>query len=78
MTATANQLLEEIRQLTVEERIDLALAIWEELPAEDLAVLSVPEEHKQLLDQRIAAYEANPDDTLSWEEVKLKLKERLA
>ncbi len=33
----------------------------------------VPEEHKKLLDERIAQYEANPQDVIQWGELKAEL-----
>jgi len=31
------------------------------------------EEHKQILEERLLSYKKNPENTLSWEEVKQKL-----
>ncbi len=58
-----------IDRLSVEERIQLMEAIWDDVAA---AVESrdVPQSHKEMLDRRIAAHEADPRAGFSWEEVK--------
>jgi putative addiction module component (TIGR02574 family) len=35
------------------------------------------EEHKRMLDERLASHKANPDDVLDWEEVKANLEKNL-
>ena len=35
------------------------------------------DEHKKLLDQRLAAHEANPSSGSSWEDVRLRIKDQL-
>ncbi len=34
----------------------------------------ISDEHKRILDERLKAYYANPNDVLTWEEVKAKYK----
>jgi putative addiction module component (TIGR02574 family) len=62
----------DFRSLSVLERLALIEAIWESLEdQQDEAPLS--DEHRALLDERIADMEANPGDGLTWEQLKAKL-----
>jgi putative addiction module component (TIGR02574 family) len=60
--------LNEIRLLSLDDRIWLVQAIWDTI-AEDQGQLELTEAQKQELDRRIADMEANPDDETSWEQV---------
>jgi putative addiction module component (TIGR02574 family) len=71
-----NQLLEQARQLSVEERIELVEAIWDSIAAAD-AALPVTDAQKVELDRRIAEHEANPEDVIPWDEVKAGTVSRL-
>lgn len=54
---------------------NLLKAIYEILRAADNSNdIEISDEHKRILDERIKAYYANPDDVLTWEEVKAKYK----
>ena len=54
---------------------NLLKAIYEILRAADNSNdFEISDEHKRILDERIKAYYANPDDVLTWEEVKAKYK----
>ncbi len=57
-TSTLTQAL----ALSVEERLRLVEAI--------LDSIELSEEQKQLFDRRIADLEANPDNVLTWEQIK--------
>lgn len=61
--------MREIRELSVEERIELAEAIWESVE-EDQDDFELTDAQKRELDRRLAAYEANPDDVIPWETVR--------
>lgn len=71
ITATLN----EITALSIEDRIRLVQAIWDTIAAEQ-AYPDLTELQKQELDRRIADYEANPNDVLTWDEIKAAIKER--
>jgi putative addiction module component (TIGR02574 family) len=66
--------LDEVKRLGVEERIELAEAIWDTV-AEDAtaAELPVSKEHRAELDRRLADLEAQPDAGSSWPEVRSRL-----
>lgn len=57
---------QEILSLSVADRIALATKIWESV-ADDAVGLS--DEHKQILDERIAEADANPDSMIPAEDV---------
>ncbi|RAM53452.1 MAG: hypothetical protein C6Y22_00970 [Hapalosiphonaceae cyanobacterium JJU2] len=65
--------LNEITALSVEDQIRLVQAIWDSIAAEQ-AYPDLTEVQKRELDRRITDYEANPDDILTWEEIKASIK----
>ena len=67
--------LKEITALSIEERIDFVQAILDSIAVEQ-AYPDFTEVQKRELDRRIADYEANPDNVLTWEEVKASIKKR--
>ena len=61
-----------IDRLSAEDRLRLIEELWDSI--EDLPdVVEIPELHKQELDRRLAAMQANPSAGSSWEEVKARL-----
>ena len=62
--------------LTVEQRLELIGELWDSIP-ESLDALPVPDWHREELDRRLAAADANPDAAIPWEEVKRRLREKL-
>ena len=71
MTQTTD-MMREIRALSVEERIELAEAIWDSVEEEG-EDCDLTDAQKRELERRLAAYEANPDDVIPWETVKQRL-----
>jgi putative addiction module component (TIGR02574 family) len=71
ITATLNQIV----ALNIQDRIRLVQAILDSIAAEqDYSELT--EFQKQELDRRIDDCEANPEDMLTWEQVKDSIKSR--
>ena len=70
-------LLEEAQRLPIEERIELAGAIWDTV-AEDAGIdaLPVSAAHRLELDRRLADLEADPNAGRSWEEVRERLERK--
>ncbi len=68
-------MLAEIEQLSVAERIQLIDEIWESI-AETPDALPLTEAQKELLDARLAAMEANPEEGRTWAQVKATLTKR--
>lgn len=58
-----------IDRMTVEERIALATAIWDSIPAESHPPL-LTEAQRRELDRRLADHAANPADVVPWEQIK--------
>jgi putative addiction module component (TIGR02574 family) len=62
-------LLEQASLLSVDEQIELVEAIWNGIVRHGVTPL-LPETQKTELDRRLADYLANPDDVISWSDVK--------
>ncbi len=62
-------LLEQASVLDIDEQIELVEAIWNGIVSRGVTP-SLTETQKSELDHRLADYLANPDDVLSWSEVK--------
>lgn len=69
MSKDLSTTLAEIETFPVDDRIRLIAAIWQSIEVERKDV-RLSEAQLKHLDRRIAAYEANPDDVLTWEEAK--------
>ena len=65
--------LSEILQLTVAERIQLAEDIWDSITAFPEAI-PLTDAQKEELDRRLRAYAENPNEGISWDELKNKLR----
>jgi putative addiction module component (TIGR02574 family) len=65
-----SNLQNEIGSLSSAEKFDLLDALWESLES-DLPVLT--DAQRAELDYRTAAYERNPSDVISWEQVRAGL-----
>ncbi len=63
------QLLEQAKVLAIDEQIELVEAIWDNIVSRN-AVPPLTEAQKTELDRRLAHHLANPDDVVSWDEVK--------
>ena len=70
-TASLNQIV----SLSIQNRIRLVQAILESIFAEQVQP-DLTELQKQELDRRIDDSEANPENVLTWEEVKASVKAR--
>ena len=58
-----------IEQLTAEQRIDLALEIWESLGDDRPPSRLTPDQRRELL-RRDAELDANPSAALTWEQIR--------
>ena len=61
-----------IDRLSLAERMLLVEEIWDSIATEAEA-LEVPQSHKDELDRRLAAHDADPGSGSSWEDVKTRL-----
>ena len=62
--------------LSVEQRLELIGELWNSIP-DSLEALPVPDWHREELDRRLAAADANADAAIPWEEVKRRLQEKI-
>jgi putative addiction module component (TIGR02574 family) len=63
-------------ELSVEEQIEYVQALWDRIAATPDRV-PVPDWHLKLIDERRDDLEANPDDSVTWDEVRDELDAKL-
>jgi putative addiction module component (TIGR02574 family) len=59
-----------IKQLSVAERLDLISELWDSIPLDELPMADW---HREELERRLAAADADPDAAIPWEEVRQNL-----
>ena len=64
------QLLQQASVLDIDEQIELVEAIWDGIVSRG-AVPSLTEAQKEELERRLVDYLANPNDVVSWNDVKV-------
>lgn len=67
--------LNEITALSVEDRIVLVQAIWDSIAAEQ-AYPDLTKSQKHELDRRIESHDSEPDNVLTWEEIKASVRKQ--
>jgi len=72
---TRFELQEKMLGLPLEERLDLAQALWDSVVPEPEIVLT--DEQKALWEKRRAAFLADPDACQSWDDVKARILARI-
>jgi putative addiction module component (TIGR02574 family) len=70
------EMLTEIAALSLEDRLRLVDDIWETIIADTADLEASPAERK-LIEDRLAAYLARPDDAVAWEDVKAEALARI-
>ncbi len=70
-----NTQLSEILQLSVAERIQLVEDIWDSIAVVPDAI-SLTDEQQAELERRLEAYQANPSEGISWNDLNNKLRGR--
>ncbi|WP_204151977.1 addiction module protein [Leptolyngbya sp. CCY15150] len=65
--------LNEIAALSIKDRIFLVQAIWDSIAAEQ-AYPDLTEAQQHELDSRIDSYESDPDNVLTWQDIKASVK----
>ncbi len=63
-------------RLSIEERLALVEELWDSI-AQSGADVPLSAAQQTELDRRLAEHEANPDDVVSWEDVKASIVPRL-
>lgn len=60
----------DILAMPVADRIDLAARIWDSIDNDEM----IDDEHRRILEKRLAEYRANPSAGIEWDELKAKLR----
>jgi putative addiction module component (TIGR02574 family) len=68
--STVNKI--DIQELSQSERILLAEQLWDSI-TDDQDTLEVTDAQMEILQQRLAAYKASPNEGTSWEQVKKEM-----
>jgi len=68
-----NQVVNLVRQLSPSEKQQLSDVLWTEQNIDDTII---PEEHKQIVRERIKKYENIPGSYLSWNDIERKMAAR--
>jgi putative addiction module component (TIGR02574 family) len=76
MAIDVEHAIEELKGLPVAERLRVVEAVWESM-SQDPAPPPLSPGQRAELDRRLDAYEANPEDVLTWDEVLERLRGRL-
>ena len=66
------QILKDILNLSVSERIIIAEAIWDSI-SENEETVALSDETRQLLDDRLIAHQNDPNEGSSWKDVKSRI-----
>ena len=67
-----NTIVADILELSVADRLQIVEDIWDSIAA-DAAALPLSEDLKTELDHRLNAYEKDPEEGVSWDELKGRL-----
>jgi len=67
------QVVDIVRQLSVSEKQQLSEVLWKEQIIDNIVI---PEEHKQIVLERIAKHENNSGGYLSWDDIERKMATR--
>ena len=67
--------VEDLLKLDTHERLRLIEALWESLASHPEQV-SVTDAQRRVIDERLREHEAQPDDVMSWDELKAGLQLR--
>jgi len=66
-----NQIIDIVRQLSPKEKMQLSGVLWDET---DETEINIPEEHKQIVEQRLRRMEDQPESCLTWEDLERKIR----
>jgi hypothetical protein len=67
------QVVDLVNQLSPSEKQQLSEVLWAEQNIENI---TIPEEHKNLVRERIKKYENSPDSYISWNDIEEKMDSR--
>lgn len=69
-----HKIIEEVQD---EKILEAIYTLLEKEVRKEQSDAELSEEHKRILDERLASYKANPDYVLDWETVKAEIEKRL-
>jgi len=69
MSGVTSKIPKEFKSLSSGDRISYVQRLWDFI-AETPDLVPVPESHKQILDQRLAAYKAGPNQAEPWSQTR--------
>jgi putative addiction module component (TIGR02574 family) len=69
MSSVRSQIPKEFRELSAKARIEYVQSLWNFI-AKTPDQVPIPESHKRVLDQRLAAYEADLSKVKPWDQVR--------
>jgi len=75
MPIDVDRAIDDLRSLSVDDRVRVVQAVWDSLPEQ--AVVPTSPEQAAELNRRLDAYAAAPEDLLTWDEVLERLRGRL-
>lgn len=61
--------------LSVQQRLELIGELWDSIP-DSLDALPIPAWHREELERRLVAADADPEAAIPWEEVRRRLREK--
>jgi hypothetical protein len=67
------QVIDIVQQLSPSEKLQLSEVLWSEQNIDDIVI---PEEHKQIVRERIKKYENSPESYHSWDDIERKMAAR--
>lgn len=70
---STNTGIDDYKQLSIAERIQLVEDIWDSIATEQPASLELSDTQRAELRRRLAAHHADPSTAMSWEQVREKL-----
>ncbi|MGH9623584.1 MAG: addiction module protein [Bryobacteraceae bacterium] len=71
-----SQTIQDFRNLSVAERIQLVEDIWDSIAIEGSEAVQLSEAQRQELQRRVQAHDADPSSAVSWEQVRAELIQR--
>jgi putative addiction module component (TIGR02574 family) len=63
-------------ELSMDEKLDYVQSLWDRIAVQPQDV-PVPEWHREVLNERLEAYRANPSEGRPWEEIHNQLQDKL-
>ena len=76
MSGATSKIPKEFKILSSDDRISYVQNLWDFI-AEDPGQVPIPESHKQVLNQRLAAHEAEPNHAEPWDQARDNILKKL-